>query len=101
MQLGVVRVFCVLFLMSVFGASQRGGETAEPLALSAERSVVAGDSAYVFTFEYRFHVPRLFKPQPPTKLPLEEARPFGGRRSRSTAGPIGTWSCGASSTAAA
>ncbi|MFC1805608.1 ShlB/FhaC/HecB family hemolysin secretion/activation protein [Planctomycetota bacterium] len=33
-------------------------------------SVVAGDSAYIFTAEYRFHVPRIFKPQPPTKLPV-------------------------------
>ena len=33
-------------------------------------SLLAGDSVYVFTAEYRFHVPRIFKPQKPTKLPM-------------------------------
>jgi len=34
-------------------------------------SAVAGDSAYVATAEYRFHVPRIFKPSPkPAKIPV-------------------------------
>ena len=34
-------------------------------------SAVAGDSVYVATAEYRFHVPRIFKPKPkPVKLPV-------------------------------
>lgn len=33
-------------------------------------SVLAGDSAYIFTAEYRFHVPRIFRPQPPKKVPV-------------------------------
>lgn len=33
-------------------------------------SLAAGDSAYIFTAEYRFHVPRIFKPKKPTRLPV-------------------------------
>ena len=33
-------------------------------------SIVAGDSVVVCTTEYRFHVPRVFKPRAPTKVPL-------------------------------
>jgi len=33
-------------------------------------SVLAGDDAYIATAEYRFHLPRIFKPRPPTKMPL-------------------------------
>lgn len=44
MQLGVARAFCVLLVMSVFGACQAGGETTDPLAVNNEAPVVAGDS---------------------------------------------------------
>jgi len=33
-------------------------------------SILAGDSCTVATFEYRFHVPRLFPPQPARKSPV-------------------------------
>ena len=33
-------------------------------------SILAGDSCTVATFEYRFHVPRLFPPQAPRKSPV-------------------------------
>ena len=32
-------------------------------------SIVAGDSVYIGTAEYRFHLPRLFKPKAPAKIP--------------------------------
>ena len=38
-------------------------------------SIVAGDSVLVCTMEYRFHVPRIFKPRAPAKVPLL-TRPF-------------------------
>ena len=49
MQLGVARAFCVLLVMSVFGAGQTacqtgGGETVDPLAVNSDATVVAGDA---------------------------------------------------------
>ena len=33
-------------------------------------SLMAGDDVYIGTVEYRFHLPRIFKPRAPTKLPV-------------------------------